>query len=395
MPALVRPTMLVAPGESHSAATSPGPASPVTENPTVLEGCVSSADVGQRVSVAGHVTGVLRFYGTTHLDPYGSLWCGVELDTPDGLNDGCIKGIRYFRCRPNYGILAPERKVRLMDPPASRSKHTMLPHSAIKRRPPQSREAYTAAVRAKAASRSRTKTDSGRDKTTSGTSGSGSGSSQDEITPPVEEQPQPNRSDVPRQPRSAAATPTPGSSGPPWDTWTGKISPVEGDVPLDTTLINSSLDATLVAESPSKSPTGSEGRSITQQRRLTAGLVLPLTHDSSPAGGSSSHPIPPGTLGSKQSSFELDDSLGILTPDQMVTDFTVTSAGAGSEDDERPGSAELGGLIHEDVPPSPPPLLDDTLLPPASPVHTQQTHEPEDHSEQFSDMSSAADTTSK
>lgn len=93
------------------------------------------------------------------------------------------------------------------------------------------------------------------------------------------------------------------------------------------------------------SPAGSEGYSLSQ-RRLTGGMVLPLYQGSPPNA--------PPPLSSKQSSFELDDSLGILTPDQMATDFTVTSTNAGSEDeDEQLGSADLGGLMLEEVPPSP------------------------------------------
>lgn len=91
--------MLVAPCTSATTPTTPG--------------CVSAATVGQRVCVGGEVTGVLRFFGPTHLDPGGGMWCGVELDTPHGLNDGCVRGVRYFRCRPHYGILAPENKVEI------------------------------------------------------------------------------------------------------------------------------------------------------------------------------------------------------------------------------------------------------------------------------------------
>jgi hypothetical protein len=86
------------------------------------------------------------------------------------------------------------------------------------------------------------------------------------------------------------------------------------------------------------------------QRRRAGSLVLPLAPHSPLDGHSSSLQHQLIASSSKQSSFELDDSLGILTPDQMVTDFTVTSAGLVSEDDERPGSGEFGGLMQDDVP---------------------------------------------
>lgn len=199
------------------------------------------------------------------------------------------------------------------------------------------------------------------------------------------------------EPRSAAATPTPGSSSAlPWD-WAGpaRRSSHEEGVIADDTLLDEGpssrgldspkvrhIECHLVSQyltvmSPSQdvamlSPTGSEGvsRSLSQ-RLLSGGLVLPLLGSPPPG------PLP--HLSSKQSSFELDDSLGILTPDQMATDFTVTSAGPGSDDEEdRLGSADLGGLMLEEPPPSPP----------------HEEHEPrvehEDHSEHCSEMSSSA-----
>ncbi|KAJ3215541.1 hypothetical protein HK099_006307 [Clydaea vesicula] len=57
--------------------------------------------VGQRVSVNG-VNGVIRFVGETSFQT--GIWVGVELDSPNGKNDGSVKGERYFTCEPLFGM---------------------------------------------------------------------------------------------------------------------------------------------------------------------------------------------------------------------------------------------------------------------------------------------------
>lgn len=45
--------------------------------------------------------GTLRFCGSTEFS--GGLWAGVELDRPEGKNDGSVAGVQYFTCRLKHG----------------------------------------------------------------------------------------------------------------------------------------------------------------------------------------------------------------------------------------------------------------------------------------------------
>nr|CAD7266938.1 unnamed protein product [Timema shepardi] len=93
------PTFLDLPFDNPSATSSP-----LVELPLV-----GPSMVGQRVCVGGRKRGTLMYYGPIQCD--AGVFCGVELDEPEGLNDGSLNGERYFQCRPNHGIIAPVDKV--------------------------------------------------------------------------------------------------------------------------------------------------------------------------------------------------------------------------------------------------------------------------------------------
>ncbi|XP_030051987.1 CAP-Gly domain-containing linker protein 4 isoform X2 [Microcaecilia unicolor] len=65
--------------------------------------------LGDRVVIAGQKVGTLRFCNTTEFA--SGQWAGVELDEPEGKNDGSVGGVQYFKCAPKYGIFAPLSKI--------------------------------------------------------------------------------------------------------------------------------------------------------------------------------------------------------------------------------------------------------------------------------------------
>ncbi|XP_047201685.1 CAP-Gly domain-containing linker protein 4-like isoform X4 [Girardinichthys multiradiatus] len=65
--------------------------------------------LGDCVVIAGQKVGTLRFCGSTEFS--GGLWAGVELDKPEGKNDGSVAGVQYFTCRVKHGIFAPLSKI--------------------------------------------------------------------------------------------------------------------------------------------------------------------------------------------------------------------------------------------------------------------------------------------
>ncbi|XP_066480113.1 centrosome-associated protein 350 isoform X2 [Tiliqua scincoides] len=65
--------------------------------------------IGDRVLVSNVQPGTLRFKGQTSFAK--GLWAGVELDKPEGNNNGTYDGIKYFDCKEKHGIFAPPQKI--------------------------------------------------------------------------------------------------------------------------------------------------------------------------------------------------------------------------------------------------------------------------------------------
>lgn len=93
---------------------------------------VTSADIGKRVVFFSSQDkrekyGTLRYYGRPEFSE--GLWCGVELDKPEGKNNGSKHGIRYFTCQPGYGVFVPLGKVERDSSRRSRSRPNSRPGS--------------------------------------------------------------------------------------------------------------------------------------------------------------------------------------------------------------------------------------------------------------------------
>ena len=54
--------------------------------------------------------GLIRFCGETRFAT--GTWYGIELDKPDGRNNGSVQGIQYFTCPDRHGIFATASKLK-------------------------------------------------------------------------------------------------------------------------------------------------------------------------------------------------------------------------------------------------------------------------------------------
>lgn len=66
-------------------------------------------EVGCVVSYAIGKSGIVRFVGETEFAQ--GEWVGIELDRPDGKNNGELNGKVYFTCSPNHGLFCKKAQV--------------------------------------------------------------------------------------------------------------------------------------------------------------------------------------------------------------------------------------------------------------------------------------------
>ncbi|KAJ1828425.1 hypothetical protein LPJ56_001122 [Coemansia sp. RSA 2599] len=79
---------------------------------------VVELNIGQAVEVQGF-RGIVRFNGNTQFG--GGRWIGVELETPNGKNDGTVQGARYFECPKNHGLFVRMSQVKVLTSSATAS----------------------------------------------------------------------------------------------------------------------------------------------------------------------------------------------------------------------------------------------------------------------------------
>ncbi|KAM5535272.1 hypothetical protein V8D89_011078 [Ganoderma adspersum] len=56
--------------------------------------------------------GIVRFCGATSFSP--GKWVGIELSYPNGKNDGSVQGVKYFTCKPHYGVFVRPSQVKVI-----------------------------------------------------------------------------------------------------------------------------------------------------------------------------------------------------------------------------------------------------------------------------------------
>ncbi|XP_054141655.1 centrosome-associated protein 350 isoform X3 [Melozone crissalis] len=109
---LKSPTELLKNAERRDVEQEQAPAcSPLWASASITEEAdsLSNFNIGDRVLVSKVQPGTLRFKGLTKFAK--GFWAGVELDKPEGNNNGTYDDIKYFDCREKHGIFAPPQKI--------------------------------------------------------------------------------------------------------------------------------------------------------------------------------------------------------------------------------------------------------------------------------------------
>lgn len=123
------PSGLTRPPQVATTASRGPPAAPITRpspqsHPPTAD---TEFQVGDYVLVGGVKPGRIAFLGNTQFAQ--GIWAGIVLDTPEGKNDGSVKGVSYFKCSPNYGLFAKTDKLSPL--PRQQQQQQQKPHPQL------------------------------------------------------------------------------------------------------------------------------------------------------------------------------------------------------------------------------------------------------------------------
>ncbi|KAL1458275.1 hypothetical protein WDU94_008437 [Cyamophila willieti] len=81
------------------------------------EDLLKGVEVGKRCKITDSDVryGTVMFVGETKFSP--GVWVGVKLDEPLGKNNGAVKGVQYFECEENYGMMVKPGRITIGDFP--------------------------------------------------------------------------------------------------------------------------------------------------------------------------------------------------------------------------------------------------------------------------------------
>lgn len=86
-------------------------------------GSIKPLAVGDSVLVSKiRAHGTVRFVGKTEFQT--GDWVGIELNKPNGKNDGSVQGVRYFECPPHHGLFVHPDMVERKDARKSKAHST-------------------------------------------------------------------------------------------------------------------------------------------------------------------------------------------------------------------------------------------------------------------------------
>ena len=75
----------------------------------------SEIPIDAMVEVLNVGRGIVRYNGQTEFK--GGRWIGVELEEPNGKNNGTVLGFEYFKCRMLHGIFVRPNQVTIIETP--------------------------------------------------------------------------------------------------------------------------------------------------------------------------------------------------------------------------------------------------------------------------------------